>query len=518
MPDFDKDLIAPVNLPNQIDREPQVKAYVPAELSAGGTNYAQTEDIFDKLNAATRESKYGRIGAFATYEELAANRRYATYNPNIENQEDFAAYGQSGIEKAVNGTLKGLGLAATTVAGGFGMLYGVAKAPFSGRLADVWDNEIMRGLDNINTKVDNELLPNYYTDKEKNANWYSTDNWLKTNFIFDKLIKNSGFAVGAMVSGNIANAALRGIGAGIGTLAAEGAALSEGSQAFKIFTPLLRNTARAFSAGKNLEAAAILEAGVSDIADVTAKSSRLASLSKLENTFAKFGDSGRRTAIAFYSSAGEASFEALQTAKEYRNALIEDHKKNYGEEPSGDDLANIDKMSESVGKASFFGNLALLGATEFTQLPKLLGSSYAASRNTANSLVGETTDLVIKNGQYVSAKSALTKFGKLSDKVTGIGRYIFDPKEAAQENLQYALQIGSQNYYNKAFRTGEGGSLVDSMLYGLFGKNEEGEDVGSFVSKEGIEGTILGGITGGLMQARGNYVGQREINKNTDAF
>ena len=109
MPDFDKDLIAPVNLPNQIDREPQVKAYTPAELSAGGSNYAQTEDIFGKLNAASRNSKYDRMGAFATNEELAANKRYATYNPTIENQEDFAAYGQSGIDKAVNGTLKGLG-------------------------------------------------------------------------------------------------------------------------------------------------------------------------------------------------------------------------------------------------------------------------------------------------------------------------------------------------------------------------------------------------------------------------
>jgi hypothetical protein len=517
MPDFDKDLIAPVNLPNEIDREPQVRAYTPAEISAGGTNYAQTDDIFDKLNAASRESKYGRTGAFASYEELAANRRYATYNPTIENQEDFAAYGQSGIEKAVNGTLKGLGLAATTVAGGFGMLYGVAKAPFSGRLADVWDNEIMRKLDDINTQVDNELLPNYYTDREKNANWYSTDNWLKTNFIFDKLIKNSGFAVGAMVSGNIANAALRGLGAGIGALATEGAVLSEASQAFKIFTPLLRNTARAFSAGKNLEAAAILDAGVSNIADVAAKSSRLASLARTTNAFAKFGDVGRRTAIAFYSSAGEASFEALQTSKEYRNTLIEDHKKTYGEEPSGEALDKINKMSESVGKASFFGNLALLGATEYVQLPKLLGSSYAASRSTANSLVGEVADVTIKDGAYIAAKSS-TKFGKVYDKVTGVGRYIFDPKEALQENLQYALQIGSQNYFNKAFRTGEGGSLVDSMLYGLFGKNEEGEGVGSFVSKEGMEGTILGGITGGLMQARGTYVGQKEINRNTEAF
>ena len=35
--------------------------------------------------------------------------------------------------------------------------------------------------------------------------------------------------------------------------------------------PLLRNTARAFSAGKNIEAAAILEGEISSIADLTAQ-------------------------------------------------------------------------------------------------------------------------------------------------------------------------------------------------------------------------------------------------------
>ena len=88
------------------------------------------------------------------------------------------------------------------------MLYGLGSSMATGRLADIWDNQGLRGLDEWNNKVDQEYLPNYYTKVENEAKWYSTDNWFKPNFLFDKLIKNSGYAVGAMFSGNIANAGI----------------------------------------------------------------------------------------------------------------------------------------------------------------------------------------------------------------------------------------------------------------------------------------------------------------------
>ena len=135
-----------------------------------------------------------------TSKQLYEGRRFPIYNP--EKTENDFAYGQSIRDKAVNGILKGVSLAATTVAGGFATLYGAVKAPFSGRLADIWDNEGLRSLDKYNNEVDNYILPNYYTDAEKNSAWYSRDNWMTANFLFDKLIKNSGFAVGAMVGGN----------------------------------------------------------------------------------------------------------------------------------------------------------------------------------------------------------------------------------------------------------------------------------------------------------------------------
>ena len=484
----------------------------------GLSDLSQKEDVFAELAAAGQG--FSQKGLFVSNAELEANKRYKTFNPTIGDYEDFAAQGQAWYKQATNGVLKGANLAATTVAGGFGMLYGVGKSLlFTQKMSDVFDNEIMRGLDEWNNKVDNEFLPNYYTAAEKNAEWYSTDNWFTTNFLFDKLIKNSGFAVGAMVTGNIANAGLLRAGAAIGGAASKAATAAEASQAFKLFTPLLRNTSRAFSAGKNIEAASILESQISSIADLSAKSSALANLAKQTTQFAKFGDTARRTAVAINSSAGEASFEALHTSKEFRENLIEEYTKTNGFAPTGEALKNINLEAERVGKTAFFGNMALLSITEYSQLPYLMGSSYSASRQAANSLLGRVDDFTIDEaGKYIAKAGPKTRFGKIYQGVKRGGAYVFDPKESAQEVLQYGLQVGTQNYFKKSQQGGEADLYVDGFLYGLFGKDKFGEGVGALVSKEGIESGILGGITGGLMQARGTYQERKSLAKNTESF
>ena len=524
MADFDRNLqpiiketgYKPSDIPLLAPKDPPMN--FSSGKGGGVSDLSQKEDVFAELAAAGQ--KFSQKGLFVSNAELEANKRYKTFNPTIGDYEDFAAQGQAWYKQAASGVLKGANLAATTVAGGFGMVYGVGKSLlFTQKMSDVFDNEIMRGLDEWNNKVDNELLPNYYTAAEKNAEWYSTDNWFTTNFLFDKLIKNAGFAVGAMVSGNVANAGLLRLGATIGRAAGSAAVAAEASQAFKLFTPALRNTARAFSAGKNVEAASILESQISSIADLSARSSALANIAKQTGQFARFGDSARRTAVAVYSSAGEASFEALQTSKEFRNNLIEEYTRTNGFAPTGEDLKNINTEAERVGKTSFFGNMALLSITEYSQLPYLMGSSYSASRQAANSLFGRVDNFAIDEaGKYIAKAGPKTRFGKLYEGVKRAGVYVFDPKESAQEILQYGLQVGTQNYFKKSQQGGEADLYVDGFLYGLFGKDKFGEGVGALVSKEGIESGILGGITGGLMQARGTYRERKSLAKNTESF
>ena len=505
MPDFKNLNPILINPDQQLPNLPSPSTPVPDDYSSIPVNTDLSgRDIGDPIFGKGPIIGKGLVPT-VTANELYENRRYDVFARDIIDIEDQNANAQSMFSQAANGILKGTNLAATTIAGSFGMLYGSISAMGTGRMADVWDNPIMQGLDKWNNEVDQNYLPNYYTDKEKNASWYSTDNWLTTNFLFDKLVKNAGFAVGAMLSGNIANGALKGIGAGVGAFAAEGALMAESSQAFKLFTPLLRNTARAFSNAKNIEAAAILEKDISSIADLTARESAILNISKTTNAIAGLQDKARRTAIALYSSAGEASFEALQTSNEFRNNLIEQYKEtHFGEEPNGADLAQINTISESVGKTSFFGNMALLSVTEYAQLPKLLGSSYAAEKQAANSLLGQVDDVILKEGKYVAAaEGATSRLGKAYEKGARVAKYAFDPKEAGQEIGQYALQVGTQNYFQKGYDGKAASTFTDGFLYGMVGKDKSGKGVGAFNSKEGIESGILGGITGGLMQTFG---------------
>lgn len=525
MADFDKNLqpiikstgYQPIDVKLNAAKAPGMAFASPG--GGGVSDLSREEDVFAKLKAAAAPS--APKGIFVSDAELAANKRYKFFNPTIGDYEDFAAQGQEWYKQATNGVLKGANLAATTIAGGFGTLYGVGKALLpGGKFSDIFQNEVMTNLNKWNEYVDNEVLPNYYTAAERNAEWYAKDNWLTWNFVFDKLIKNSGYAVGAMYGGNIANAVLLGAGAKVGGLLAKGAAAAEASQAFKLFTPLLRNTARAFSAGKNVEAAALLESRISSIADLSTRTSQLANIAKQTGQFARFSDAARRTAVATYSSAGEASFEALQTSKEYRDNLVEEFRKERGFDPTGDDLIRIDREAAEVGKTSFLGNMALLAITEYGQLPYLIGSNYSASRQAANSLMGQVDETVVDavTGKLISKNVPKTKFGKLYEGAKRAQMYVFDPKESAQEILQYGLQVGTQNYFKKAEEAGEADLFVDGFLYGLFGKDEFGKGVGALVSKEGIEGGILGGITGGLMQARGNYMEKKSLAKNTENF
>ena len=471
----------------------------------------------DRINLQNRQVDPNEIKPGKTYLADVASDLTGRYDTVIygANNEDAWGAQQSILSKGVNGILKGTNLAATTVVGGFATMGGAISSLFTGRLSDIWDNPVMQGIDKWNEKVDQEYLPNYYTDQEKNAAWYSPDNWWTANFLFDKAIKNSGFAVGAIISGNMANSALRAAGTAIG----EGAAALDAAQSFKAFSPLLKNTARAFSAGKNAEAAALLEGEISSIADITQRTSKMAEIAAQTNKFGYINDVGRRFGVAAYSQAGESSFEALQTSNEFRNQLIDQQTKgNFGVALDEEQLKKIDQTTAKVGKASFLANMALLTATEYVQLPKLMGSTYASERQAANSLAKMTSDVVLENGQYVAKQSAKTGFGKLYNKVKGVGKYVFDPKEAGQEIGQYAVQIGTQNYYNKAYQGDDASVLVDGVLYGLFGTDESGKDVGALVSKEGLEGGLLGGLTGGVMQARGNYRMDKATKTNTAAL
>jgi hypothetical protein len=446
--------------------------------------------------------------------------RYSKGTRPGDDWEEVYAQNQTWTSQAINGITKGLNLIGTTFAGNISnIVVGLPAWAISGDITKIWDNPVNQKLQAWNEKVDRELLPNFYTQQEQNAEWWSRDNWMTSNFLFDKLIKNAGFAVGAMVGGNMANALLLRAGSAIGRGAAALNTTAQMNSAFKLASPYLKGVSRAFSQGKNIEAFEIAKKGLNSIDDVALRTKELGALTSQSANFAKFGDTGRRAMVALYSSGGESSMEAIIGGNQMKENLIQKYIEENGIEPTGQALEDINQTVREFGKVSFFGNMALLGVTEYVQLPYLAGSSW---RNSRNAIKNSTDDVLRKAGKLEEIAAPTTRFGKLYKGAKKAGQYAFDPKEMGQEIGQFALEVGTSNYFEKANETTAAEDWMDAILnlpgiasYGLFGRDEKGEGVGALVSKEGIEGGILGGLTGGLMQARNKYAENKQRKSNT---
>lgn len=112
---------------------------------------------------------------------------------------DLRAEEQSAAAKLSAGVAKGGILAATTFLNGtVGLLAGLGEWAMTGKVSKVWDNDFSRLMDDVTEKSE-QILPNYYSDKELNSPWYT--NIFTANFLGDKFLKNLGFTIGAYYSG-----------------------------------------------------------------------------------------------------------------------------------------------------------------------------------------------------------------------------------------------------------------------------------------------------------------------------
>lgn len=122
---------------------------------------------------------------------------------------------QPWYSQVANGLAKGAILAGTTFLDGtLGLVFGTAQGitnladndPNTGFFSGLWDNDFSKAMQQVN-EASEQWLPNYYTNEEQNNPWY--DNIFTANFIGDKFIKNLGFSIGAIYSGNVASKVLK---------------------------------------------------------------------------------------------------------------------------------------------------------------------------------------------------------------------------------------------------------------------------------------------------------------------
>jgi hypothetical protein len=458
--------IKPVNQPGFM------APIVPDYSGTNGTIPTSSREIDPYALMEKRLSAIGKPPT-ETFTELPATilpgtGRFPKIFPGEDNEEIYAQ-GQTWGSKMVNDLGKGLSLTGTTLLQStVGLANGIFQSFADGRAASFYDNDFNRNLDEFNKELE-DSLPNYYTQKEKNAEWYSPDKLFTANFFWDGIIKNMGFAAGAAISGY-------GYAAGLKALSA------------------LPKMAKLFSVGKAAETLAATEEAILASGKAAETYGKVKSLSdKFLGTYNSL-NTGQRILVAGLATTGEAGFEAYQNLNEFRNKKIEEYKEaNGGLIPTGAELDKINADSESVGNASFLGNIALLTATNYIQFPKILGSSTKLEKGILDQTVKEIGDITKDvAGKYIPTPA---KYGKVFSAINKIRPYLFSASEAFEEGAQFAIGKATNDYYDKK-QKGDDASFMNSLTDAI---------ASTIGTTEGMENVLIGGLSGAIMQARGKY-------------
>ena len=436
-------------------------------MSTGGGN--EQSDAFSKALFLVSPSKPSKLSSSSSFNynplDIDTSGRYDRFVLGADN-EDIQGKLQSNWDKAANGLLKGVGIAGTTfLEGTVGLVAGIGSAISNGSMNKFYNNDFSNYMSSLNEKMENNL-PNYYTSAERDAKWYQPENLLTANFFWDKIIKNLGFSVGALYAGNVTAGLLGQI-------------------------PALFNISKA---GKLAQVADALEAGLQGVPELerAAKAKDIiAQTSKTINTLNKIATADRFI-ISGLSAATEGGIEALQGMNDYRDKLMSAYRDKFGEDPTGEELNKINNASADLGNARFGLNMLLLTGTNYVQLPKILGASYRSGKN--NLINSAATNL--ETGLLES--SLPTKgIAKRLYQAKNIAGLFVSPSEGFEEGAQYAIEKGTQEYYNKKDYNRDA-SLSEFLT--SFGE-AAGKGIKAIADKEGMESVLIGALSGGIQQA-----------------
>lgn len=420
--------------------------------------------IIDTFNTLMNQGapKTGQGNSTFTYTPSAgidSSGRYPKFYPGMDNESLYATY-QGTAEKLGNGVAKFAGIAGSTfVNGTAGLLYGAFEWAKTGKFSSVYDNDLTRQLNDFNNEYLESTFANYKTERERNGDWWEPENLLTANFFADNIVKNLGFAAGALAGGFAWSGTLKAIGL----------------------------TSRLVAQGRNMAAAADAAVGSANALPQVQR------LSTINNALTQLGASTRMAAgralmgaergiVATFGAAGEAGIEALNASQEFRQSLIDKYTAERGYAPQGDDLANINNLAESAGKTVYGLNIGLLSASNFVQLPKIFSSTFKGEKSIVN-------NLDFKEGKYVSSLPQ-KGIAKSLYKARSFGGLLFNTTEALEEASQYAAQVGTENYFSKLDETGDASILNDLFFNGA----KE-----ALTSDEGLLNLFIGGVSGAIM-------------------
>ena len=287
------------------------------------------------------------------------------------------------------GLAKGAILANTTFLDGtVGLVLGAGQALAEGRASALWDNPFSKAMQSINDWSE-EVLPNYYTDAERNEPWY--ENIFTANFLGDKFIKNLGFTVGAFYSGGVTAAGLKAT-----KLPQIIGAVTKSSRAPAIVTSGVGATISAVNEGR---------------------------IEALNNSTDWFNL--HKTQLDDQHTARLQFLEDQYAGTEMYNQLVMQENANYE--------ATLGKLTEDrlkMGNADLLMNIPILTTSNLIQFGRIYANGFKTAR--------KATNIVGKAGEYTTGRTT----GK------GIARAALIPlSEGLEEISQVAASRISGNYY-----------------------------------------------------------------------
>ena len=430
---------------------------VPGELPSAREAFMQLAE----------QNKFKGVQNIPVSSFYSGGSRYEKTRP-FTDFEEMAAQQQSGFDQVRNALGKGVGIAATSfISGTVGLLNGIGSSIANQKFSKLYDNPTTQLMDKIQTGME-DFAPNYYRKAETDAEWWQSDNLLTPNFWADKVIKNVGYGVGSI-----------------------GGALAW----TKVFS-LIGKANALVRLGKGAETAATIEKAMQVVPKAQKLSAIEGALSNLsQGVKSQIANNGQRTLTSVMGTFGEASVESLQSSNKFRSNAIAEYRRQNGIDPTGKDLDDINAYAEKVGNYVWGMGTLLLSASNYIQLPKILGSSRKVEKAFINDLTQQGL------GKEFIERTAKTRFGKIVDTTKGLGRFFVQPTEAVEEGMQFAIASGVDDYFNRAYTNREELGTFLETVYGAMG-NVFGEGIDKTLStKEGMESILIGSLAGGIQQA-----------------
>ena len=396
----------------------------------------------------------------------------------FENAGDVRAENQPAIIQAINGTTKGAILAGTTaLSGTLGTIYGIGSAFANQDFSKLWDNEVTRAAQAINDASE-EWLPNYYTTQQTESPWYSPSNIFSANFIFDKVVKNIGFTIGAAYSGGLYTKGINLVAKGLGGLramaltgktfreAAElGARAMNMSNATRVTKALVGSVFSATAEG-TIEALN----NSKDYVDIYRQKIDAHTAEGINDAYREFAINGGQ-----FDGNGNPILDNTSKSLILRDKL---YKLQGAKEQA---YKEIDATRDNMGNADLLANLPILTLGNWLTFGKMFAGGYKAARNTSKVTTRATKEAMtaakaegkeaIERLNNIVKKAKKTGYQGLTDEEKalveeGTNHLLGDKtyaalmaareplKEGFEEMTQAAAAKSSQNYY---------GSRVDAI-------------------------------------------------------